>query len=111
MKGERVEAKVRVFAEGKLMEVVVDAKIGEVISSAPAKLEAEGTESDQEEAFTDTFGEDDKDLVSIGTNPFFVLEPGWVIELKGSDGGKEKTITITVLDETKKIAGVETRAV
>ena len=44
---------------------------------------------------------------STGRNPFFVLEPGYRLVLE--DGGER--LTITVLDETKVVAGVETRVV
>jgi hypothetical protein len=40
-----------------------------------------------------------------------VLEPGWVLELRGKEGGKDESITITVLDETKKLGGIEARVV
>ncbi|MBI2899921.1 MAG: hypothetical protein HYY17_07035 [Planctomycetes bacterium] len=69
------------------------------------------TVSGQDGQFTDTFGEDDRDLGPTGTNPYFVLEPGYVLELAGRDEDEEAVNTITVLDETKKIAGVETRVV
>jgi len=46
-------------------------------------------------------------LVTKGRNEYFVLEPGFRLEL---EGGGEK-LHITVLDETKKVDGVETRVV
>jgi hypothetical protein len=46
-------------------------------------------------------------LVTKGRNEYFVLEPGFRLELQG---GGEK-LHITVLDETKKVDGVETRVV
>jgi hypothetical protein len=60
--------------------------------------------------FTDTFLVDEKDLASTGRNPFFILEPGYQLVLE-SGGAKKEVLTITVLDETKKIGGVETRIV
>src|SRR2546422_9920960 len=47
------------------------------------------------------------ELVSVGRNPYFILEPGYTLVLEG-DGGQ---LTITVLNETKKVDGVETRVV
>jgi hypothetical protein len=44
---------------------------------------------------------------STGKNPYFVLEPGHQLLLEG--GGVK--LEITVLDETKMLAGVETRVV
>src|SRR5262252_261512 len=61
--------------------------------------------------FTKTFGEDARDFASTGSNPFFVLEPGYVLVLEGQDEGKEARTTITVTAETQTIDGVEARAV
>jgi len=61
--------------------------------------------------FTDTFFEDKADLVSTGKNPFFILEPGYILYFQGQEGGKEADLTITVLGETKNVDGVETRIV
>ena len=63
------------------------------------------------EAFTDTFAVDKADLASVGTNRFFVLVPGFQAVLEGKDGGKPAVLTITVLPETKRVDGVETRVV
>jgi len=60
--------------------------------------------------FTDTFIVDEKDLSPTGRNPFFILEPGYQLVLESGDAKKE-VLTITVLNETKKIGGVETRVV
>jgi hypothetical protein len=48
---------------------------------------------------------------STGSNPYFVLEPGWTLELAGIEEGEEFNVTITVLDEVREVAGVETRVV
>ena len=50
---------------------------------------------------------DKSELVSIGRNPYFILEPGYVMVLRG---GNEE-LTITVLNETKMVDGVETRVI
>ena len=47
------------------------------------------------------------ELVSTGRNPYFILEPGYYLVLQGGDA----QLTITVLNETKEIDGVETRVV
>jgi hypothetical protein len=64
-----------------------------------------------EAAFTETFLEKDSDLVSRGTNPFFVLEPGRRLVYEGADGKEKVRLEITVLDETKRVGDVETRVV
>ncbi|MBI5365207.1 MAG: hypothetical protein HZA53_18660 [Planctomycetes bacterium] len=108
--------------------VVVDGVSGSVLRRAAAGEEdeeegEEAEENEQEEGehagaatssavqYVETFGEDPKDLASTGTNPWFVLEPGYVMELRGKEHGKDVVVTITVLDDTKKIDGVVTRAV
>lgn len=74
-------------------------------------LLAMATQGGGEETFTDAFGENDGDLGPTGANPYFVLEPGYVLVLEGSEDERQVTITIAVLDETKKIAGIEARVV
>ncbi len=57
--------------------------------------------------WTSDFGIEKADLASTGSNPYFILQPGYQLTL---ENGKD-TLTITVLDETKTIDGVETRVV
>ena len=59
--------------------------------------------------YTDTFSLDEKELSSVGRNPYFILEPGYQMYYESQD--KKETLTVTVLEETKKIAGIETRIV
>ena len=59
--------------------------------------------------YTDTFLVDEKDLATTGHNPYFILEPGYQLYFESPD--KKETLTITVLDETKKVGGIETRVV
>jgi hypothetical protein len=47
------------------------------------------------------------ELVSTGRNPYFILEPGHYLVLEGGN----THLTITVLNETKQVDGVETRVV
>src|SRR5215813_14211986 len=60
-----------------------------------------------DDSWTAEFGVEKSELVSTGRNPFFILEPGYQLVL---ESGKER-LTITVLAETRVIAGVETRVV
>jgi len=46
-----------------------------------------------------------------GRNDYFILEPGYQLILEGKDHGKISRLEITVLNETKKVRGVETRVV
>jgi hypothetical protein len=61
--------------------------------------------------FTDTFMQDQCKFSSTGKNPFFILQPGLELVLEGEEDGDNVQVTITVLDETKEITGVETRVV
>lgn len=59
--------------------------------------------------FTDTFPMDEKELTTTGRSAYFVLEPGYQLYYETAD--KKETLTVTVLEETRKVAGVETRIV
>jgi len=60
-----------------------------------------------ETKFTEIFGADKADLVSVGTNRFFILVPGFQLVLQD----KTSVLTVTVLNETRMVDGVETRVV
>ncbi len=64
---------------------------------------------DVERRFTDRFQVDEKTLGPTGRNPYFILEPGWRILLENP--AKKEVVRITVLEETRKIGGVETRVI
>ena len=78
--------------------------------SNPVKIQHEESKKDVhvERAITKSFDINVKNLVSIGRNTFFILEPGFQLQYEGEKGS---TQTITVLDETKQVDGVETRVV
>lgn len=61
-----------------------------------------------ERRFITTFNVNAKNFASSGRNTFFILEPGFQLQY---DGEKGATQTISVLDETKVVEGVETRVV
>ena len=61
--------------------------------------------------WTSGFAVDAADLLPEGRNPYFILEPGYRLEYEGRDDGEAVALTITVLDETKKVDGVVTRVV
>jgi hypothetical protein len=48
---------------------------------------------------------------ATGRNDYFILEPGYQQVLDGHEKGAPVHLEITVLEETKKIGGVETRVV
>jgi len=57
--------------------------------------------------WTADFSAEKADLGPTGRNPYFVLEPGYVLVLEDGDA----QLTVTVKDETKMIDGVECRVV
>ena len=61
--------------------------------------------------WADRFDEKDSDLVSTGRNTYWVLEPGYTLELEGAEKGKKLRLVVSVLPETRQVAGVETRVV
>jgi hypothetical protein len=63
--------------------------------------------SPRPDAWTTDFPIEKQDLASTGRNPYFILEPGYYLVLKGGD----VELTMTVLNETKMVDGVETRVV
>jgi hypothetical protein len=80
-------------------------------SKAAAVLILGGLLLGADDGFVDRFDVPTKNLTSTGRNPYFILEPGYQMTLKGLDEGKSAQLIITVLDETRMIDGVETRVV
>lgn len=70
-------------------------------------LGAGAVRQDSEDPWTSRFLVDKADLGPTGRNPFFILEPGYVLEF--ADAGEH--LTITVLDEAREVDGVRTRVV
>ena len=53
----------------------------------------------------------DKELATLGENPFFVLKPGYQLTFANRDAKSPVTLVITVLNETKTLGGIDTRIV
>jgi hypothetical protein len=69
-------------------------------------------QSKQSKEFTTDFmPEECNGFSSTGRNPFFVLEPGYQLVLAGIEQKAAVDLTITVLNQTKTVDGVETRVV
>jgi hypothetical protein len=64
-----------------------------------------------DKSWTETITAPEEPFAASGRNRFFILEPGYQLEFAGKEGGKAVHLTITVLEDTKKVAGVETRVV
>lgn len=75
-----------------------------------AKEDEEEKETDEKaDTFQDSFDLENRNLASKGRNKYFILEPGYQLVLEGKEGEHTVKLAITVLGETKKIAGVKTR--
>jgi len=75
-----------------------------VVVAAPARAA-------DTEGFEDKFNVNRDDFATIGRNDYFILEPGYQLVFEGKDGDKPARLAITVLDETRKVDGVETRII
>jgi len=80
------------------------AVLGFVVLAADTRS---GEKTKDDGSWTTDFPVQKGELASTGRNPYFILEPGYYLVLKGD----EEQVTVTVLAETKKVAGVETRVV
>lgn len=81
-----------------------------VILAAAAAVGQEGAPPEKH-PYTETFRIEAGELGPTGANPYIILEPGFTLVLEGKDEGGEVNLTITVLDDIKKVDGVETRVV
>jgi hypothetical protein len=61
--------------------------------------------------WTEKFDLGSCDWSSSGRNDYFILEPGYRQVFDGHEGKNVLHLEITVLDETRKVAGVETRVI
>ena len=76
-------------------------------SAVAASAVVLGAQSKTADRWTRDFGVQNDELSSTGRNPYFILEPGYQLTLR--DGASQ--LVVTVLDETKPVAGVTTRIV
>ena len=105
-----------IVVDGKAFEVLVDTD-GKVVKreSGEEEEKEEAEEAEENEAverdggWAKTFGEAKSDLGPTGRNPYFILEPGYVMTLKSKNG--KVVLEITVLEETRVVDGVTTRVV
>src|SRR6058998_638605 len=69
--------------------------------------ETPAVEQAADASWTAEFPVEKGELSASGRNPYFILEPGYQLVL---EEGKER-LTVTVLDETRTVEGLETRVV
>ena len=113
--------------DGREIDLVLDA--GGVEISRNLESDKDGEENAKEDAdgdkdgedkdsgdeknarFQHAFGLEHRKLSTTGRNRFFILEPGHQLILEGKDGTDRARLEVTVLDETKEVAGIATRVV
>jgi hypothetical protein len=85
--------------------------VGAVLCLALGAIGLRAQNADKDGRWTETFLVEKGELFSTGRNPYFVLEPGYRLVFAGKEDGEEVGLTITVLDATRMVDGVETRIV
>jgi hypothetical protein len=93
---------------GSATSVCIDGLTAAVVQEPAA---ARGAPQGEEKKWTDVFHTAPEDMTSTGQSLFWILEPGRKMTYQGKEGGKNHDLVITVLKETKKVDGVETRIV
>jgi hypothetical protein len=103
----------------RTVQMVAYVLLGFLAFGPATGAEDEGTEAEDNDADADAavarellagwtadFVAEKPDLVATGRNPYFILEPGYVLVLED----EETRLTVTIKDETKMVDGVECRA-
>ncbi len=65
----------------------------------------------EKENFTESFNLKKCNFLTTGSNQYFILEPGYQLQLQGIESKDTVRLLITVLNETKKVGDIETRIV
>jgi hypothetical protein len=66
----------------------------------------------QNESWTSSFNLEDCNFSTTGTNPYFILQPGYQLVFAGVEDGEPLNVTATVKNETKIVGdGIVTRVV
>ncbi len=84
-----------------------------MVGSISIALARKGQPADKslEKGWTDTFILSEQTFLSTGTNPYFILQPGYNLVLEGKEGDNEVRLVVSVLEETEVVDGVKTRVV
>ena len=88
--------------------IVAAVSVGACLASGPAFSAQPGATEIVASALENwtTVFTDDRELGPAGRNPYFILEPGFTLELEGTEDGAKTRTVVTVLPETKVIAGI-----
>ena len=66
----------------------------------------------QNESWTSSFNMEDCNFSTTGTNPYFILQPGYRLVFAGIEDGEPLNVTVIVSNETKVVGdGIVTRVV
>jgi hypothetical protein len=93
--------------KGQTYEVEVSPEAEVIESKLVPSSEHESSRQKEPKRWTSSFGHEDCTFSTTGRNRFFILEPGYRLVLES----RTEKVTITVLDQTRSIGGVETRVV
>ena len=91
-----------------LAQSTKEATTNEATTSETTTNEAT-TSGTRQSKYTKTFPQEE--YSNTGENPYFILQPGYILELKGKEDGEKIKLTITVTNETEVVDGVVTRVV
>lgn len=97
---------VNIRLKDKMYEVEISPD-GEILEVKDKATDKEAAFSHHDKKWTDMFHQENCTFSTTGSNRFFILNPGYQLVLQNSS----EKLTITVLDETKKIGDVMTRVV
>jgi hypothetical protein len=117
-KGATIEAAMRVLDGKPFVDVVlleaatkttatvrVDGVSGKVV---PVAATAQGGD---EKRWTDVFHTTPDEFATTGRSTFMILEPGYKLTLQGKEGSESVELIVTVLPDTKRVDGIDTRVV
>jgi hypothetical protein len=91
----------------KAQAVTAVATIG-LLAVSPLPAADKASRSD---AWMETLTAPAEKFLTTGRNDYFILEPGYQLHLEGKADGQKASLMITVLAETRRVGGVETRVV
>ncbi|HEU4417889.1 MAG TPA: hypothetical protein VFT55_03065 [Planctomycetota bacterium] len=119
-KGQAMEATLRLAAGKPVIDVVVfdgtlasTVRVDGVAATVIAGKVAEVVppQGGGEKKWTEVFHTTPDEFTATGRSTFMILEPGYRLTFQGKEGSKTIDLVVSVLDETKKVDGVETRVV
>src|SRR4051812_46350434 len=95
-----------------LLPIILILSVGGILSvtsmDAFAQQPIESTEN-KTNGWKSSFDLNGCNFSSIGSNDYMILNPGYQLILEGKENATDIQLSITVLNETKTVNGVETR--